>query len=66
MNILKRLKSPTPKLWRQIGNALLIISTTITGYTAYVDEPIIATISMICGILGKIITSFFVEDNTEV
>jgi hypothetical protein len=66
MKLLQRLTSPTPKLWRQIGNALLIISTTITGYTAYVDEPIIATISMICGILGKIITSFFVEDNTEV
>jgi hypothetical protein len=66
MNMLKRLQAPTPKLWRQIGNALLIISTTITGYTAYVDEPIIATISMVCGILGKIITSFFIEDNTEV
>jgi hypothetical protein len=64
MNLLKRLQSPTPKLWKQIGNALLSISTLITGYTAYVDQPTIAIISMICGILGKVITSFFVEDNT--
>lgn len=66
MKILERFKAPTPKLWRQIGNALLIISTTVTGYTAYVDEPTIGLISIICGMLGKVITSFFVEDNTQV
>jgi hypothetical protein len=65
MKLLLRLKSPTPKLWKQIGNALLSISTLITGYTAFIDEPIIAIVSMVCGILGKIITSFFVEDTTQ-
>lgn len=65
MNILKRLQLPTPKLWKQIGNALLSISTLITGYTAFIDEPIIAIVSMVCGILGKIITSFFIEDTTQ-
>lgn len=65
MNLLKRLQAPTPTLWKQIGNALLSISTLITGYTAYMDEPAIAIISMVCGILGKVITSFFVEDTTQ-
>jgi len=62
MKLLQRLQSPTPKLWRQIGNAFLSVSTLITGYTAFIDEPTIAIISMVCGILGKVITSFFVED----
>lgn len=64
MNLITRFQSPTPKLWKQIGNALLSISTLITGYSAVMHEPTIAIISMICGILGKVITSFFVEDNT--
>jgi hypothetical protein len=65
MNLLNRLKSPTPKLWKQIGNALLSISTLITGYTAFIDEPALAITSMVCGILGKVITSFFVEDTNQ-
>ena len=65
MKILTRLKSPTPKVWRQIGNILLTISTTITGYTLYIDENTVAIISAICGILGKVLTSLFVEDVVE-
>jgi hypothetical protein len=64
MKLLKRLQAPTPKTWKQIGNALLIISTSITGYTAFTNQHTIAIVSMVCGILGKVITSFFVEDTT--
>lgn len=66
MNILKRLQAPTPKLWRQLGNALLAVSAAVSGYTAYCNEPTIAMISMICGVVGKFLTSFFVEDTSEV
>jgi hypothetical protein len=66
MKLLKRLQAPTPKIWKQIGNAFLIISTSITGYTAYIDQHTIAIISIVCGILGKVITSFIVEDTTTI
>jgi hypothetical protein len=66
MSLLKKLLAPTPKIWRQIGNVLLIISTTITGYTAYIDQPTIALISMICGLVGKLITSLVTDDTTTI
>jgi hypothetical protein len=65
MTLLERFKSPTPKLWRRIGNILLIISTSVSGFTMYNDQNLIALISMITGILGKIITSLVVEENIE-
>lgn len=65
MNLLEKLKAPTPKIWKQIGNALLLISTTITGYSAFTDQRTIAIISMMCGILGKVITNFVVEDTNQ-
>lgn len=66
MKILQRLKSPTPKVWRQLGNAFVAVSAAISGYSAYCNEPTISMISMICGVVGKFLSSFFVEDNTEV
>ena len=66
MKLSHRLQAPTPKIWKQVGNALLTISTAITGYTAFTNQQDIAIISMVCGILGKVITSFFVEDTTQV
>jgi hypothetical protein len=63
MTILQRLKKPTPKVWRQLGNSLLVVSATISGYTVYADEPIVAIITMLCGVVGKFLTNFFVEDN---
>lgn len=64
MTLFDRIKAPTPKMWRQLGNSLLAVSAAISGYTIYADQPVIATISMICGVVGKFLTSFFVEDNT--
>lgn len=55
---------PTPKNWRRLGDTLLGISTTITGFTIYNDERNIAMIALICGVLGKFLTNFFVDNNT--
>ena len=63
MSLVQRFKAPTPKVWRQLGNSLLAVSAAISGYTIYADQPVIATITMVCGVLGKFLTSFFVEDN---
>jgi len=53
---------PTPKKWVQLGDALLAISTAVSGYTIYNDQHTVALISMICGVVGKFLTSFFTED----
>ena len=66
MNLFKNLQAPTPRIWRQIGNALLTISTAVTGYTAFNDQHTVAIISMVCGLLGKLITSLAIEDTTKV
>lgn len=64
MTLFDRFKAPTPKMWRQLGNSLLAVSAAISGYTIYADQPVVATITMVSGVLGKFLTSFFVEDNT--
>jgi hypothetical protein len=66
MKLLKRLQAPTPRVWKQLGNGLLAISTAISGYTMYSNLPTVALISMICGVVGKFLTAFFVDDNTQV
>jgi len=65
MKILQRLKAPTPRVWRQLGNALLGISTLVSGYSMYSDHPTVALISVICGVIGKFLSEFFVENNTQ-
>ncbi|HMS90941.1 MAG TPA: hypothetical protein PKC87_01875 [Candidatus Absconditabacterales bacterium] len=64
MTLFDRFKSPTPKVWRQLGNGLLAVSAAISGYTMYAEQPVVAAITMVSGVLGKFLTSFFVEDNT--
>ena len=65
MKLLQRLKAPTPRVWRQLGNALFGVSTIISGYTMYSDLPTVALVTMICGVVGKFLSEFFVEDNTQ-
>ena len=54
--------SPTPKKWRKLGDALLGISTTITGFAIYENEKWIALTALILGVIGKFLTNFFGED----
>lgn len=55
---------PTPKKWRQLGDALLGVSTTITGYSLYVDLKWVAAVALILGVVGKFLTNFFTDDST--
>lgn len=52
---------PTPAKWRKLGDALLGVSSTITGYSIYSDMPEVALISLITGVIGKFLTNFFSE-----
>lgn len=59
---LKNFYSPTPTKWRKLGDTLLGVSTTITGYSLYVDLKWVAGVALALGVLGKFLTNFFVED----
>ena len=54
--------SPTPKKWRKLGDALLGVSTTITGFAIYENEKWIALTALVLGVIGKFLTNFFGED----
>jgi hypothetical protein len=51
---------PTPRKLRRLGDGLLLISTIMTN-EVMIEKPAIASISLICGVLGKFLTNFFSE-----
>lgn len=55
----------TPAKWRKIGDALLAVSTTITGFAIYEQTKWIALSALILGVLGKFLTNFFTEEQSE-
>lgn len=60
----KHYSLPTPVVWRKIGDSLLLVSTSVTGYTIFAGgEKWVAIFSLVTGILGKFITNFFKDEN---
>ena len=59
--------APTPNKWRKVGDTLMGVSTTITGYGIANDNHVIAYTALICGVLGKILTDLFTNkpENTH-
>lgn len=53
---------PTPAKWRKLGDALLGVSTTITGFAIYEEAKWVAISALIFGVIGKFLTNFFGED----
>jgi|TARA_R110000868_G_scaffold303124_1_gene563632 hypothetical protein len=51
--------APTPVKWRKLGDALLGISTTITGFAIYEEIRWIAITALLLGVIGKFLTNFF-------
>jgi len=56
-----RFYQPTPIKWRKLGDALLAVSTAITGYAMYEDIKWIALTALLTGVIGKFLTNFFTE-----
>lgn len=54
--------SPTPKKWRKLGDALLGVSSTITGYSIYNDMKEVAIAALLLGVVGKFLSNFFTGD----
>jgi hypothetical protein len=42
MSLMKHYAKPTPKRWRQLGDALLSVGTTITGFAIYEEAKWVA------------------------
>jgi len=54
--------APTPKLFRKIGDTLLVASSTLSGASIYADNKTAAFVFLILGVFGKMITNFFTEN----
>lgn len=54
--------SPTPARWRKLGDALLGVSTTITGFAIYEEAKWVAIAALLSGVIGKFLTNFFSEE----
>ncbi len=53
--------SPTPAKWRKLGDALLGVSTTITGFAIYEEAKWLAITALAIGVVGKFLSNFFAE-----
>lgn len=74
--MIKNYYKPTPKKWRQIGDAILATSVFITSggllafdtlsqiFTAK-ELKIIIGCAFALGVIGKFLTNFFKDDQTE-
>lgn len=51
--------APTPKFWRKLGDSLLTISTSITGYAIYSNNHYLGYAALVTGVAGKFLTNFF-------
>lgn len=61
MEAMKNYYKPTPVKWRKIGDSLLMIGSTVTGFSAFTMPPIVTAIAAGLTCLGKIITNFTTE-----
>ena len=53
---------PTPVKWRKLGDSLLGVSTTITGFAIANDTKWLAMSALVLGVAGKFLSNFFTED----
>jgi hypothetical protein len=57
-----KLKKPTPKKWRKIGNICLLASVSLSSYEVFDGHPFWSVAIAVFGVAGKIITSLVTED----
>lgn len=60
-NLHDKYAGTTPILFRKIGDSLLLIGSTITTYAILEGDKTFAIISLVCTVIGKIITNFTSE-----
>ena len=57
--------APTPKKMRKIGDALLGVFSITSVSSIMMDDKTLAVVTLIIGVLGKILTNFFQEESSE-
>jgi hypothetical protein len=60
-SLLSSYNKPTPAKFRKLGDALLSVSTMITGFAIYEDYKWIAFIALLTGSVGKFLTNFYAD-----
>lgn len=61
----KKFVAPTPAKWKRLGNALLGVSTMITGMAIVGDAKYVAEIALFTGVIGKFLTDFFTIEEVQ-
>lgn len=56
---------PTPAKYRKLGDALLSVSTAITGFAIYEEMKWLAMVALILGSAGKFLTNFFADEDGD-
>ena len=56
---------PTPRIWRQIGDGLLAVSSFIIGFSLYNEFIWLAWVALGVGVIGKFLTNMFKENNVK-
>ena len=54
---------PTPTKYRKLGDALLSVSTMITGFAIYEELRWLAFTALLLGSCGKFLTNFFADED---
>lgn len=57
--------SPTPKLFRKIGDSILASLTIVSASAIIADDKKIAIIALIAGVLAKFMSNFFTDDEQQ-
>lgn len=54
--------APTPNKMRKIGDALLGVFSITSMSSMFLDDKVLAIVSLIIGVVGKVLTNFFSEE----
>lgn len=53
---------PTPQLFRKIGDALMGVSSAVTGYAIVEEQKWLAITFLVIGVVGKFLSNFFTDN----
>ena len=61
MKLFKGYYKPTPVKMRKLGDALLAVSLSMSGYAIFEEYKALAVAGLIIGGVGKFLTNFYSE-----
>lgn len=58
--------APTPNKMRKIGDSLLGVFSITSMSSMFLDNKALAIVSLIIGVVGKVLTNFFAEESVYI